>query len=85
MRVSGAEANPHLKMAEFIWRPGDNLILVMGESGVGKSHFVRAATGDTSIEVGGRLHTGQSQQQRHSSKSLTLTSSEKGQRSSHTG
>jgi len=39
----------------------DRVIAVMGPTGVGKSYFVRAATGDESVEVGHTLQSGNSQ------------------------
>ena len=39
----------------------DKVIAIMGVTGAGKSSFVRAVTGDKSIEVGDALQSGQSQ------------------------
>lgn len=36
----------------------DAVIVVLGPTGVGKSHFIRAATGDPSIKVGATLESG---------------------------
>lgn len=38
--------------------PADAVIVVLGPTGVGKSHFIRAATGDSSIKVGATLESG---------------------------
>lgn len=38
--------------------PTDAVIVVLGPTGVGKSHFIRAATGDSSIKVGATLESG---------------------------
>ncbi len=62
MRELRVEAKFHLKMGEkYEWASGDSVIAVMGPTGVGKSYFVRAATGDESVEVGHTLQSGQSQ------------------------
>ncbi|KAJ5118862.1 hypothetical protein N7448_010567 [Penicillium atrosanguineum] len=37
--------------------PADAVIVVLGPTGVGKSHFIRAATGDSSIKVGATLES----------------------------
>jgi tetratricopeptide (TPR) repeat protein len=42
--------------------PEDAVIVVLGPTGVGKSHFIRAATGDSSIKVGATLQSGKSGQ-----------------------
>ena len=36
----------------------DSVIVVLGPTGVGKSHFIRAATGNSSIKVGATLESG---------------------------
>lgn len=38
--------------------PEDAVIVVMGATGVGKSYFIRAATGDDTIKVGSTLQSG---------------------------
>lgn len=38
--------------------PADAVIVILGPTGVGKSHFIRAATGDSSIKVGATLESG---------------------------
>lgn len=40
----------------------DAVIVVLGPTGVGKSHFIRAATGNSSIKVGAALESGKSGQ-----------------------
>lgn len=42
--------------------PEDAVIVVLGPTGVGKSHFIRAVTGDSSIKVGATLQSGKSGQ-----------------------
>jgi putative ribosome biogenesis GTPase RsgA len=46
---------------EYEWTSEDKVIAVMGATGVGKSYFVQAATGDESAQVGHTLQSGQSQ------------------------
>ena len=43
---------------------GDNIIVVLGPTGVGKSYFVKAATGDESIRLGDGLASGERTSQR---------------------
>ena len=38
--------------------PEDAVIVVLGPTGVGKSHLIRAVTGDSSIKVGATLQSG---------------------------
>lgn len=48
-------------MAETLqWTSADKVIAVLGPTGAGKSYFVRAATGDNSVEAGDTLTSGQS-------------------------
>jgi len=48
----------YLEMANFEIRQEDVVIAVMGPTGAGKSSFVRAATGDNSVDVGHTLQSG---------------------------
>jgi tetratricopeptide (TPR) repeat protein len=63
-KAMASKPETDLEVSKSKLTPQDAVIVILGPTGVGKSHFIRAVTGDSSIKVGATLQSGKSGQSR---------------------